>query len=903
MATDADIARLRRHRAIFESAVDFAIIATGQDGAVTDWNSGAERIFGWSAADIHGQSAHRLFTDEDRANGVPEREMGTALAAGRANDERWMQRRSGAHFWAAGEMMPLRDEAGTHIGFLKILRDRTDEHRAVEALQQSEAWLRRAQAAGGVGLFSLRLDDSLLVGTPEFCRMYGVPHSDIVDAEEIYALVHPDDEAVVAKAGAAGERLDVEYRIRRADTGEERWISREAELEYGPDGAPLRLVGIVRDVTERRAAQRAVEESAAQFRAFAQAVPNHVWTAPPDGQLDWFNDRVYEYSGAAAGELDGQGWAAIVHPDDIPAAAARWAASLFSGETYETEFRLRRHDGVYRWHLARAVPIRAADGSLLRWIGTNTDIEDQKEAVRALAGLNETLARQVAERTADRDRMWRLSTDIMLVTRFNGIMMATNPAWQAALGWTEGELIGRNVFNLIHPDDIESTSQAADALESGMAVARFDNRLRHRDGSYRWITWAAVPGDGLINAVGRDFTAEREQAEALAAAQEALRQSQKMEAVGQLTGGLAHDFNNLLTGIAGSLELLQARIAQGRLGEIDRYVTAAQGAARRAAALTHRLLAFSRRQTLDPRATDMNRLVADMEELIRRTVGPEIAVEVVAAGGLWTTLVDPNQLENALLNLCLNARDAMPTGGNLTVETANRWLDGMVARNLDLAPGQYVSLCVSDNGAGMTPEVAARAFDPFFTTKPIGSGTGLGLSMIYGFVRQSGGQARIYSEPGRGTMVCLYLPRHRGPAEQPEAPAEFAEALRAGQGESVLIVDDEPTVRMLVTEVLQDLGYTAIEAADGAAGLRVLQSEARVDLLVTDVGLPGGMNGRQLADAGRALRPGLRVLFITGYAENAVISHGHLEHGMHVLTKPFAMEALALRIKDLVSRP
>jgi PAS domain S-box-containing protein len=539
----------------------------------------------------------------------------------------------------------------------------------------------------------------------------------------------------------------------------------------------------------------------------------------------------------------------------------------------------------------------------LRWIGTNTDIEDQKEAVRALAGLNETLARQVAERTADRDRMWRLSTDIMLVTRFNGIMMATNPAWQAALGWTEGELIGRNVFDLIHPDDIESTSQAADALESGMAVARFDNRLRHRDGSYRWITWAAVPGDGLINAVGRDFTAEREQAEALAAAQEALRQSQKMEAVGQLTGGLAHDFNNLLTGIAGSLELLQARIAQGRLGEIDRYVTAAQGAARRAAALTHRLLAFSRRQTLDPRATDMNRLVADMEELIRRTVGPEIAVEVVAAGGLWTTLVDPNQLENALLNLCLNARDAMPTGGNLTVETANRWLDGMVARNLDLAPGQYVSLCVSDNGAGMTPEVAARAFDPFFTTKPIGSGTGLGLSMIYGFVRQSGGQARIYSEPGRGTMVCLYLPRHRGPAEQPEAPAEFAEALRAGQGESVLIVDDEPTVRMLVTEVLQDLGYTAIEAADGAAGLRVLQSEARVDLLVTDVGLPGGMNGRQLADAGRALRPGLRVLFITGYAENAVISHGHLEHGMHVLTKPFAMEALALRIKDLVSRP
>ncbi len=391
-------------------------------------------------------------------------------------------------------------------------------------------------------------------------------------------------------------------------------------------------------------------------------------------------------------------------------------------------------------------------------------------------------------------------------------------------------------------------------------------------------------------------TAELMQAEA------ALRQSQKMEAVGQLTGGLAHDFNNLLAGVTGSLELLKVRLAQGRFEDVDRYAAAAQGAAQRAAALTHRLLAFSRRQTLEPKATDVGRLIAGLEDLIRRTVGPAIAVEVAGSGELWNTLVDPSQLENALLNLCINARDAMPDGGRLIVETRNRRLDERGARTRDLVAGEYVSLCVSDTGTGMAPEVAAKAFDPFFTTKPIGQGTGLGLSMIYGFARQSGGQARIHSEPGRGTTVCLYVPRHLGAASDAEAPAELAQAPRAEGGETVLVVDDEPTVRLLVTDVLKELSYTTLEAEDGASGLDVLRSNARIDLLVTDVGLPGGMNGRQVADAARVLRPELKVLFITGYAESAVLSHGHLEPGMQVLVKPFAMEALAARVKDLVSK-
>jgi signal transduction histidine kinase/CheY-like chemotaxis protein len=387
----------------------------------------------------------------------------------------------------------------------------------------------------------------------------------------------------------------------------------------------------------------------------------------------------------------------------------------------------------------------------------------------------------------------------------------------------------------------------------------------------------------------------------LMVAEEHLRQAQKMEAVGQLTGGLAHDFNNLLTGISGAIEMMQVRIRQGRVDELDRYINAAQGASRRAAALTHRLLAFSRRQTLDPKPTDVNRLVAGMEDLIRRTVGPRIDVEVVGAGGLWPTMIDPNQLENALLNLCLNARDAMPDGGRITIETGNKWLDERAARQRDLEPGQYLSLCVTDTGCGMTPEVQARAFDPFYTTKPLGEGTGLGLSMIYGFARQSGGQVRIYSEIGQGTTMCLYLPRHYGEAETvPDHSVTAIETVR-GDARTVLVVDDEPTIRMLVVEVLEELGHRALEAGDGAAALRALGSGATIDLLVTDVGLPGQMNGRQVADAAILQRPDLKILFITGYAENAVIGNGRLEPNMALVTKPFAMDVLANRIRELLA--
>jgi CheY-like chemotaxis protein len=341
-------------------------------------------------------------------------------------------------------------------------------------------------------------------------------------------------------------------------------------------------------------------------------------------------------------------------------------------------------------------------------------------------------------------------------------------------------------------------------------------------------------------------------------------------------------------------------MAQGRIEAIHRYVVAAQSAVKRAAALTHRLLAFSRRQTLDPKPTNVNRLVASMEDLIRRTVGPAVQMEVIGAGGLWATLIDPNQLENALLNLCINARDAMPEGGRLTIETANKWLDDRAAKERELSPGQYVSLCVTDTGTGMSPTVIAHAFEPFYTTKPFGQGTGLGLSMIYGFARQSGGQIRIYSELGKGTTMCLYLPRHDQAAEGSDALPLRTTDSPAGKGEHVLVIDDEPTIRMLIAEVLEEQGYAVVEASDGPSGMRILQSATRIDLLITDVGLPNGMNGRQIADAARQTRPGLKVLFITGYAENAVVGNGHLDKGMQVIAKPFEIDVLAQKIRELV---
>lgn len=690
------------------------------------------------------------------------------------------------------------------------------------------------------------------------------------------------------------------------------------------DPAKHHVAVLFYDITERRHTERALERSREELELATKAARLGRFDYRPVEQTLKWDDRCRELFGLPPGAAVSYESTFLggLHPEDRERAHAAVVASLDPDGNHEFEVEYRTigiEDGKLR-HIAAHGLAFFDGGKPVRLIGTVQDITRDRLANAAMREVEERL--RLAGR-ATNDAVWDWD--------FRTNMVIWNEALQRAYGHrlTEVEPTGEWWLANIHPEDRDRIDRSIHAVIDSSGTDWSDEyRFARADGSYadvldrgyvlRDAAGTPIRMVGAMQDVSARKAVERQlhrekiglQAEVAATAaerdraEEALRQSQKMEAVGQLTGGLAHDFNNLLTGISGALEMMQIRIAQGRVYELEKYSIAAQGAVKRAAALTHRLLAFSRRQTLDPKPTDVNRLIFDLEDLIRRTVGPAVAVETVGKAGLWTTLVDPNQLENAIINLCINARDAMPQGGRITIETANKWLDERAARERDLDAGQYVSICVTDTGTGMAPDIAARAFDPFFTTKPMGEGTGLGLSMIYGFARQSGGQVRIYTEIGLGTTMCIYLPRHAesAPADGDVAPQPTAPLAEAERGAGcVLVVDDEPTVRMLVVEVVEELGYNVVEAADGAGALAAVHATPHIDLLITDVGLPGGMNGRQVADAALVLRPDLRVLFMTGYAENAVIGNGQLAPNMALLTKPFPMDMLAARIQEIMA--
>ena len=647
----------------------------------------------------------------------------------------------------------------------------------------------------------------------------------------------------------------------------------------------------------RRDGTRRLDASA--YEQLVQSVVDYaIYILDPEGNVSSWNPGAQRIKGYAADEIIGQNFSRFYTAEDREAGLPQQVLkrALEEGRFAGEGWRVRR-DGTRFWAMVVVDAIREGD-RVVGFAKVTRDMTEHREA--SLAALEtERRFRLLVQGVTDY-AIFMLDPD--------GLVTNWNTGAQRIKGYAADEIVGQHFSRFYTPEDREAGTPLR-ALETATRTGRFtaEGWRQRKDGSR---FWASVVIDAVRDENGeligfakvtRDLTERREAELELERSRAALFQSQKMEAVGQLTGGLAHDFNNLLTGITGSLDLMAARLAQGRINELERYITAAQGAASRAATLTHRLLAFSRQQTLEPKAVDANRLVSNMEELIRRTVGPNIAIETVLAAGLWPCFCDPNQLENAILNLSINSRDAMPEGGRVTIETANTWIDQVGAIERDVPTGQYIAICVTDNGAGMPPEVVARAFDPFYTTKPVGKGTGLGLSMIYGFARQSGGHVRIYSEVGRGTTMKIYLPRHAGgkptQVDGAEAPRELP---RAEAGETVLVVDDEPTVRMLVGDTLAELGYQAIEAADATSGLKVLESDVKIDLLISDIGLPGGMNGKQMADKARLRRPDLKILFITGYAENAAVANGHLEPGMQVMSKPFPMDKLAARIRSII---
>jgi len=494
--------------------------------------------------------------------------------------------------------------------------------------------------------------------------------------------------------------------------------------------------------------------------------------------------------------------------------------------------------------------------------------------------------------------MWSSSPDLIAMISPQGFFLDVNPVWTSFLHWNREQVVGKRIDTFIHSEDQASAEDALAQATVGV-LPTFECRMLHADGSHRVVAWTAAPDGQTVFAFGRDITADRERAVALALAEEQLRQAQKMEAIGQLTGGIAHDFNNMLASIYGSIQLMQRKLATGEHGGFEKLLNRASTSAQRAAALTQRLLAFARRQNLETRRVDVRALIESLEDMFARTLGPRIALQVRLPDDLWPARIDSAQLESALLNLVINARDAMPDGGQLTIELANRQLDAAyAATQTEVAPGEYVALSVSDNGAGMPPSVIARVFEPFYTTKPIGQGTGLGLSMVYGFVKQAGGHVRIYSEVGRGTNITLYLPHDESEGDVVQTVPHASSGI-AHAGGTILVVEDEPAVREVMVSVLGDLGYSYAEAGDADAALALLDGKQHFDLMISDVGLPG-LNGRQLAEIAIGRQPGLKVLFVTGYAEQAVIRSGMLGEGMQMITKPFVIEELANRIREIL---
>jgi PAS domain S-box-containing protein len=734
---------------------------------------------------------------------------------------------------------------------------------------------------------------------------------------EIWPIIGPQIEQVMNGGGATWHENQLVPVTRHGRLEQVYWTYGFSPIDED-DGIGGVLV-VCRDVTSEHLADAALRERETELARVQQV--GRIGGLEVDLRTGFRNRRSPEYLlihglPADAANESHEDWVRRIHPEDRAATEQKFRDAVAgNANDYTVRYRIiRPSDGETRWISVRATIERDADGRAIRLVGAHTDVTEQVAAEQALrqseeryrkladqlAELNATLAERVEEKTRERDRIWNVSQDLLVVADRNGVWQTVNPAWTRTLGWSEAELLNRTSEWLEHPDDGGITRAEVKKLGASETTVRYESRFRHKDGSYRWLSWTGVSDRDRNYGVARDVTAEKVAAERLKATEEALLQSQKMEAVGQLTGGIAHDFNNLLTGIVGSLDLLQTRLSQGRTENVARYIDAAMTSANRAAALTHRLLAFARRQPLIPKSVDANQLVVSLEDLLRRTIGETIDLAIVAADDLWCTLCDPNQLESALLNLAINARDAMPDGGKLTIATANARLDGVAADTPALAPGDYICISVTDTGTGMSAEVAARAFDPFFTTKPIGQGTGLGLSMIYGFARQSNGHVTIESKLGQGTSIRLYLPRHHGDVAAAHASAVRA-AEHAATGETVLVVEDEPVVRGVILEMLGEQGYRTLEAVDGPSGLRILRTDERIDLLVTDVGLPG-MNGRQLADQARETRPELKILFITGYAESVAIADGFLQPGMEMITKPFDLGNLSRRVRTIISR-
>ncbi|CAO4144658.1 PAS domain S-box protein [Methylorubrum aminovorans] len=707
---------------------------------------------------------------------------------------------------------------------------------------------------------------------------------------EVWTELGPVFERVLMGGGPVGVQ-DQRLVLERAGTPEEVFFAYSLNPVLDADGRVAGVFNVAQETTGRVRAAAGLVESEERFRSFAENSADVLWIADPDGgRLEYLSpayERVWgDRRDLVMGDLGR--WASLVHPDDRGRAFAAMPR-LLAGETHTVEYRIVRPDGGGVRHIRdTGFPIRDGAGRLRRLGGIAQDVTEEHAR-------EEELERRIAERTAERDRVWRNSRDLLVVVGVDGVFRAVNPAWTAILGHDPAEVVGRGFEEFVWPEDGMATRTALTHAATTEDLTAFENRYRHRDGTPRWISWHTSTEGDVVYAYGRDVTAEKERASALAEAEEALRQSQKLEAIGQLTGGVAHDFNNLLTIIRSSVDFLRRpELPDERKA---RYLDAVSDTVDRAAKLTGQLLSFARRQALKAEAFDVGGCLRGVAEMLDTVAGARIRVVTELPDAPCFVRADRSQFETALVNMAVNARDAMDGEGTLTLRLACG--KGKPAiRGHAAAPGPFAAVSLTDTGAGIPPEVAGRIFEPFFTTKDIGKGTGLGLSQVFGFAKQSGGDVDVASVPGRGTTFTLYLPETE-PGEAEELRPVDGQVAADGMGRRVLVVEDNVEVGRFATQILQDLNYETTWVVDAAAALARLGSDAPgFDAVFSDVVMPG-MNGVELGREVRRRWPGLPVVLASGYSHVLVQEGGH---GFELLHKPYSTEQLS-RILQRVMGP
>ncbi|MDB5104830.1 MAG: multi-sensor hybrid histidine kinase [Fibrobacteres bacterium] len=952
-----------KFRLIIDNVQEYAILVLDAEGRFSSWNAGAQRLLGYSEEEVIGTSGFRIFTPEDIQAGDAAREIETAKETGQAVDERWHVRRDGTRFWGSGMMTAMRDERGNLRGFVKIMRDFTERR---EARDREEAERKKAEEAnrrqlwhlGAMNEISRVLEANLDLESILQAAMEKLLAVFACDRAYLAQPGHPGEGQVslpfiATRPEHPGPPNGTALPMDAFNTHVFREILGTAEpMAYGEKRpvpgydfyrdhfsirsllvialkAPLGATWVlgIQDCTEARdwsdeerslfkevafrisgtlynlLFHRRLRDSEERFRQLADRLPQIVWTATPDGTLDYLNDRWFEYSGESA---DGKAVHTLrdhVHPDDFGKARETWRHRIGSGEAYEEEFRLRNAQGEYRWHLSLALPIRDASDRIWKWVGSLTDVEAQK---RTEAELRKS--------RAQRDTILEVITDSIIVQDPSGRIEYMNQAAAEFLGFRSPEAVleihgtpegerfrqGMAIYDeegKPYPPDMTPGAMALRGLESPPKLLRYRMKPESPE---KWVhTRSRLLRDEkgavqFIMTILQDVTEFRK-------AETELRQSQKMDAIGRLAGGIAHDFNNLLTAINGYSELGLGMAAGGDpLKPVFKEIL---DAGRRAAGLTNQLLAHSRKQIMAPKVIDLNDTIGAMHSMLTRIIGEDIELVTTLHKDVRLVRADPGQIEQVILNLAVNARDAMPKGGKVTIETrvvsVGRGHYGVVE---EIPEGDYFLIAFSDNGEGMTTSIKDHIFEPFFTTKSSGKGTGLGLSTVYGIVKQSGGYITVYSEPRFGSTFKLFFPLVAGSRADPDGqPADEGSAGGPANGETILLAEDEDVVRRLGKAVLDGLNYRVLEAGNGEDALRVAEAfPERIDLLLTDV-VMHGIGGRDLATRIREIRPDIKVIYMSGYTDDAIVRHGILEATADFLQKPFSPKALARKIREVLS--